>query len=290
MAKKMPKKLVALGASAIAAVYAVGYFETWDADSLLAATVERALHEPTDLVTGIAPDYSLSSSQAAQSTPVDIRRSQATSAAGYRDGTYHGVGVGRRGAIEVLVEVQSGLVTHVTITRSNTPYPVARIGALLDQIVSRQSAGIDNISGATYSSIAFQAAVEEALGQAQTGQVLVSVPPSQLPTATFRTRSFRRMQLDPEESQPLSLELAEGGPQPAALQASVGFIELSITNGGSKVRRIFMLEGETETAITNVMPETTVVLRRSISPGDHTLRIYSVDESESVISVPIYIQ
>lgn len=178
MAKKMPKKLVALGASAIAVIYAAGYIETIDADSRLAATVERALHQPTNLVTGTVLGYSASSFQTVQSAPRDILQGNAISGAGYRDGTYKGVGISRRGAIEVFVEVQRGLVTNATITRSNTPYPVARIGALLDQVVSRQSAGIDQISGATYSSIAFQAAVEEALGQAQSGQVYISAPPA----------------------------------------------------------------------------------------------------------------
>ena len=290
MAKKMPRKLVALGASAIATVYAVGYVETIDADSLLAAMVARALHQPTNLVAGTVPGSSLSSSQAVQSTPVDIRRSQAISAAGYRDGTYHGVGVSRRGAIEVFIEVQRGLVTNVSITRSNTPYPVAQISALLDQVVIRQSASIDNISGATYSSIAFQAAVEETLAQAQTGQAYISAPPVPLPSAESTRRPSRPLYLDPEESQQLELELADNDAQPVVLQSWAGFIELIITNRGSRARRILMLEGRAETTLADVDPGATMVLRRSISRGDYMLRIYDPGQPEGVSIVPFHVR
>ncbi len=193
MAKKMPRKLVALGASAIAAAYAAGYLETRNADRRLVAMANNALHEPTGLVADTAQASSGSALQAAQSKPRERLQSQEASAAGYHDGSYYGVGVSRRGAVAVAVKVQAGQLTTVSITKSNTPYPVARIEALPDEVVSLQSVQIDRISGATYSSIAFIAAVEDALGQAQTGQVSVSTPPAQLPQpeSGFRSRPTR---------------------------------------------------------------------------------------------------
>ena len=80
MAKKMPRKLVALGASAIAAVYAAGYLETWEADSRLAAIVARASHEPTTQVTGTVFASSPTFPPAVQSTPVGTLQSQDTPA------------------------------------------------------------------------------------------------------------------------------------------------------------------------------------------------------------------
>ena len=168
MAKKMPKKLVALGASAIAAVYVAGYFETRDADSRLAATVQTALNLPTTQVPGTILDYSQYSHRVAQSTSAGALPNQMDNAASYRNGTYYGFGMSPRGTVAVSIDIQGGRITNVTITRARTPYPVALISALPGQVVSRQSAQIDRISGATYSTMAFQAAVQEALDEAQT--------------------------------------------------------------------------------------------------------------------------
>jgi len=69
--------------------------------------------------------------------------------------------------VQVAVAVHSGRIASVTITRVSTEYPPSDIAALPREVVSRQSAQVDFVSGATYSSLAFRAAVQQALSKAQ---------------------------------------------------------------------------------------------------------------------------
>lgn len=83
--------------------------------------------------------------------------------AGFKDGTYSGVGSSRRGDIQVSLVVQSGRIASVNITRATTQYSTRLIASLPGEVVSRQNAQVDLVSGATYSSMAFRAAVQQAL-------------------------------------------------------------------------------------------------------------------------------
>src|SRR5262249_21615613 len=91
---------------------------------------------------------------------------QASSAA-YRDGTYTGTGTSRHGSIEVTVVVRGGQIASAEITGCGTRYPCSRLAALPGQVVDRQSAAVDLVSGATDSTTAFRAAVTAALAQAR---------------------------------------------------------------------------------------------------------------------------
>jgi uncharacterized protein with FMN-binding domain len=93
----------------------------------------------------------------------------------YRDGTYQGRGTSRRGDVGVSVTIQGGRITNVAITQITTQYPASRIAALPGQVVARQSAQVDRITGATYSVQAFQQAVQQALAQARTSGTSVGV-------------------------------------------------------------------------------------------------------------------
>jgi uncharacterized protein with FMN-binding domain len=66
----------------------------------------------------------------------------------------------------VSVEVISGRIANVTITRSTLQYPLRDIVGLPAEVVERQSAQVDIVSRATYSSQAFRTAVSQALGKA----------------------------------------------------------------------------------------------------------------------------
>jgi uncharacterized protein with FMN-binding domain len=90
----------------------------------------------------------------------------APATAAYRDGTYAGTGTSRFGNVEVAVTVHDGRITNVALTRVTTKYPASRIASLPGQVVSRQSAQVDNVSGATASAQAFRTAVQQALGKA----------------------------------------------------------------------------------------------------------------------------
>ena len=170
MAKKMPRRLVALSSSAIAAIYLAGFVYTRGADAGLAAV---ATSPAATTSTAAAPTSTAvaTSTAAATSTPVAAATptSTATAAsatAAYRDGTYTGSGTSRRGNVNVSVTIQSGRIANVTISSVTTQYPVSRIAALPAQVVARQSGLVDNVSGATYSAQAFSLAVQAALSKA----------------------------------------------------------------------------------------------------------------------------
>jgi len=82
---------------------------------------------------------------------------------GFKDGTYTGQGTSRRGDVWVQVQVAGGRISDVSITRSTLQYPLRDIAGLPQQVVDRQTAQVDIVSRATYSSMAFRQAVSQAL-------------------------------------------------------------------------------------------------------------------------------
>ena len=209
--QRMHRGLVALSASAIATVYAVGLLHTQPAAANLAAQVppEAAaqavsatslpLSAPSMIPPTSAPTLPLpipspspvpatstspgvgsrergsprapagvpasAAAPAVTPTPASPAPSAPTAVA-YQDGTYAGTGTSRFGNVEVAVTVQGGRIANVALTRVTTKYPASRIAALPGQVVARQSAQVDNVSGATASAQAFRSAVQQALGKA----------------------------------------------------------------------------------------------------------------------------
>ncbi len=88
----------------------------------------------------------------------------------YKDGTYHGSGTGfRGGTTTVTVIVSGGKITAVNVD-SNEDSPSffdAAYTAVSSEIISSQSAEVDAVSGATYSSKGIMAAVANALQTAK---------------------------------------------------------------------------------------------------------------------------
>jgi uncharacterized protein with FMN-binding domain len=209
---RMHRGLVALSASAIAAVYMAGYLRTQAADANIAAAEPALLASPTSQVAVAAPP---AATGAPAPQPVVQRQTQPTSPpsaaptsqpqprtpaqtppqpaqtpaqtsaqpaqtpaqaaqiptqalqAAYRDGTYSGQGTSRRGDVWVQVQVAGGRISNVSITRSTLQYPLRDIAGLPQQVVDRQSAQVDVVSRATYSSMAFRQAVTQALTSAR---------------------------------------------------------------------------------------------------------------------------
>jgi uncharacterized protein with FMN-binding domain len=151
MARKMPRRLVALSSSAIATIYFAGFVATRSADAGIPTASEAG--SSTTAVSTAAPTATATTAAAPNVSP-------------YADGTYTGTGSSRRGNVSVSLTVASGKITSVTITGVTTEYPVARIAGLPAQVVSRQSAQVDSVSGATYSAQAFRLAVQAALAKA----------------------------------------------------------------------------------------------------------------------------
>jgi uncharacterized protein with FMN-binding domain len=87
--------------------------------------------------------------------------------AAWKDGAYMGYGTSRHGDIEATVEVKDGKIISASISRCGTQYSCSWISALPPQVITRQSAEVDYVSGATQSSNAFYAAVVDALNKAK---------------------------------------------------------------------------------------------------------------------------
>ncbi len=189
--QRLHRGLVALSASAVAAIYMAGYLRTQSADASIgaaalptaqnAAVAAAAPPVATTSATGVVvpptatprPDPFVQRqvpvaprTAPAQPTAIPAQGAQAQSAGSLTDATYTGQGSSRRGDVWVSVQVQSGRIANVTITRSTLQYPLRDIAGLPSQVVQRQSAQVDIVSRATYSSQAFKGAVSQALSKA----------------------------------------------------------------------------------------------------------------------------
>ncbi len=85
----------------------------------------------------------------------------------YKDGTYTGWGTSRHGDIQAAVVIEGGRIASATIAQCLTRYSCSWISPLPPQVVTRQSAEVDYVSGATQSTNAFYYAVLEALAKAK---------------------------------------------------------------------------------------------------------------------------
>lgn len=95
--------------------------------------------------------------------PVDSAKAHV----GFKDGTYTGWGRSRHGDIEARVEISDGRIIAASIAQCLTRYSCSWISALPGQVVTRQSAEVDFVSGATESTNAFYYGIQEALKKAK---------------------------------------------------------------------------------------------------------------------------
>jgi uncharacterized protein with FMN-binding domain len=84
-----------------------------------------------------------------------------------KDGVYYGWGTSRHGDIQASVEIKSGKIIGAYISQCLTQYSCSWVSALPGQVVQRQNAEVDYVSGATQSSNAFYYAVMDALKKAK---------------------------------------------------------------------------------------------------------------------------
>jgi len=147
MAKSMKPELVALSAGLILSVYSAGYLLTTPA-----ASVGHAAASASTAQSAGAP-------AAPQATPH-------AKAVRYRDGTYTATGVSSLGTVTAAVSIQGGRVKNVQITGYTMHYSEEYIAGLPAEVLAAQSAAIDWVSGASYSSYSFASAVAQALAQA----------------------------------------------------------------------------------------------------------------------------
>jgi uncharacterized protein with FMN-binding domain len=144
---KMKKKWVVLCSTAIAAVYTAGYFSTEAQQSIL----QPSPHTQVSI----------------QSKPSDVQPSESQTKRLYKDGSYTGMGSNRRGSIQVTVTILNDKITDVEISDFAMHYSESDIVGLPGEVIQQQSAQVENVSGATYSTRAFEDALQDALSQAQ---------------------------------------------------------------------------------------------------------------------------
>lgn len=137
---KMDKKWVMLCTTAIGVIYSAGYITT---------ETQATLSQPQQQ---IQTDTHAVSSQV---------KSQ------YKNGTFEGSGSNRRGSIGVKVTLTNDKITDVEISHFAMHYSEKDVVGLPEEVIQKQSAQVQNVSGATYSTQAFQDAIQDALTQAR---------------------------------------------------------------------------------------------------------------------------
>lgn len=95
--------------------------------------------------------------------------SESAGTAAYADGTYQGTGEGYGGEITVEVTVEGGSIESVTVISAKEEdaayFNTAK--GIIEDILEKQSADVDTVSGATYSSAGIRDAVSAALEEAE---------------------------------------------------------------------------------------------------------------------------
>lgn len=86
----------------------------------------------------------------------------------YNDGAYTGSAEGFGGPVEVSVTIEGGAISDIEVTsaeKEDEAYLSLAV-AIIDDIIDKQTAEVDTISGATYSSTGIKNAVAQALEEA----------------------------------------------------------------------------------------------------------------------------
>jgi uncharacterized protein with FMN-binding domain len=133
----------------------------------VSAPVTSGALAATSIVSGGgASNVSASSGDVAAQPPAPPAAA-APAALKYKDGTYTGWGTSRHGDIQATVVIAHGRITSAVISECWTRWPCSWVMALPPQVVERQSAEVDYVSGATQSTNAFYWAVVDALSKAK---------------------------------------------------------------------------------------------------------------------------
>ena len=85
----------------------------------------------------------------------------------WKDGTFSGWGSCRHGDLEATLEIKDGRIVSAIVSICRTRYSCDVIDKVIPQVVLRQSADVDTVSGATQSADAFYWAVTAALAKAK---------------------------------------------------------------------------------------------------------------------------
>lgn len=98
----------------------------------------------------------------------DATQEDTTTEGAYKDGTYTGEAQGFGGPVDVEVIIESGKISEINITsaeKEDGAY-LSMAEDIIPAIIEAQSADVDTISGATFSSTGIKEAVTQALEEA----------------------------------------------------------------------------------------------------------------------------
>ena len=92
-----------------------------------------------------------------------------------KDGRYQGIGMGFKGNVRVEVKVTGGKIASINVIDNIDDAPFFdKAKSLIPNIISSQTANVDSVSGATYSSNGIKSAVRDALKKAGSSQESVN--------------------------------------------------------------------------------------------------------------------
>ena len=92
-----------------------------------------------------------------------------------KDGSYQGIGMGFKGNVRVEVKITDGKIASINVIDNIDDAPFFdRAKSLIPNIISSQTANVDSVSGATYSSNGIKSAVRDALKKAGSSQESVN--------------------------------------------------------------------------------------------------------------------
>ena len=92
-----------------------------------------------------------------------------------KDGSYQGIGMGFKGNVRVEVKVTDGKIASINVIDNIDDAPFFdKAKSLIPNIISSQTANVDSVSGATYSSNGIKSAVRDALKKAGSSQESVN--------------------------------------------------------------------------------------------------------------------
>jgi uncharacterized protein with FMN-binding domain len=134
------------------------------ADTPSQANVETSSEPATDEPT--TPRFDAQSIQGLEQPAIDSAPPEPP-AGQYKDGSYTGWGYCRHGDLQASVVIESGRIVAAKVVQCLTRYSCNWIEPLYPQVVQRQNAEVDYISGASESSDAFHDAIADALAKAK---------------------------------------------------------------------------------------------------------------------------
>ncbi|GCD10893.1 4Fe-4S binding protein [Clostridium tagluense] len=140
----------------------------------VSASINNTPQKYEDITTSDASNASTSTTDSSKESSTNNANESASSTtinqSNYTNGTYTGAGTGfKGGTTEIAVTVKDNKITNVeTVSNQDTPKFYSRVEReIVSEIISAQSATVDTISGATYSSEGIISAVKDALSQAK---------------------------------------------------------------------------------------------------------------------------